>query len=269
MEIKRKVTVLFSVMYILSSVTIIISPVFSGPPYYHEEGNVNYPGSYYESVYIEKGIGVDDYITIMDGVLMVMAMGTDEYWPWGVGWDLYNPDADFNGDRRVNVDDHTTWLVNLMLNYHDPPAENPKPKVRTKVKVDTPTQPVHVGNVFSIDITIKDVEALWLYELKLNWNSSFMTAIYVVEGDFFESQGIQTTFYYKIFTDYLYVGSLPSPEYPPNTGSGSGILCTVYFNCTGTGTPPKSTIYLSSGLYGINLDSITHSDHNGEVIQRP
>lgn len=31
------------------------------------------------------------------------ASGTDESWPWRIGWNQYNPDADLNGDGCVNA----------------------------------------------------------------------------------------------------------------------------------------------------------------------
>lgn len=85
---------LFAASFMLMTLTSIIAPVFSGPPYYHEEGNVNYSGSYFESVYVEKGVGIDDYIIIIDDILMGRSYGSTSDGPWRVGSCLYNPDAD-------------------------------------------------------------------------------------------------------------------------------------------------------------------------------
>jgi len=47
----------------------------------------------------------DRDVDIMDMALVARALGTDPAWPPGMGWDQWNPEADFNGDLRVDVVD--------------------------------------------------------------------------------------------------------------------------------------------------------------------
>jgi len=66
---------------------------------FHKIGNVNYDGAYYEDEYA----GIDREISMIDLNLLSKASGTDESWPWGIGWDQYNPDADLNSDGCVDA----------------------------------------------------------------------------------------------------------------------------------------------------------------------
>jgi hypothetical protein len=233
--------------------------------WFHRIGNVNYPGSVHEAEYPV----IDDYITVIDWFFLFRAFGTTHLWPAGIGWGQWNADCDFNGDGVVDIDDLYYCAYNFGRNYVDPPTPRtpPDPKAKTKVRVMPIQQKVTVGTEFSINITIENVEELSLYELKLRWDPTVMKATGVDAGDFFEDPMV---FGFFIRGYYLYVGSyVGSTGLPPPGGvNGSGVLCTIHFECTGTATPPMSTIYLSSDLYDINLSSITHSDHEGHVIQR-
>lgn len=71
----------------------------------HDHGNVNYPGSYFHSTYIELGYGIDLQVDQTDLDLMGLAYGTVVSESWGVGDGLYNPDANINGDERVDMRD--------------------------------------------------------------------------------------------------------------------------------------------------------------------
>jgi len=47
----------------------------------------------------------DNDVDIMDMALIARALGSDSEWPLGTDWDMWNPEADFNGDQRVDVID--------------------------------------------------------------------------------------------------------------------------------------------------------------------
>lgn len=259
MEKKRKVTALFSVMYTLMCATMIIAPVFSGPPYYHEEGNVNYPGSYFESVYNEKGIGVDDYITIVDIALLGRAYGTFSWQlPWGVGSGLYNPDADIEEDGVVEGRDLALITWHYGLNYHYSPFE--AVPGRPRVKAVAPKSAIQVGQQFTVDIDIVHVEGLNTYEFTLRWNPNLLMMISVVGGGFISEEGEDLYDRSIIGEDYLYVGDLGE------TQSGSGTLAKITFECLDKG---KTTLDLSSRLFDVNLNSMPHKDSDGVVKQRP
>lgn len=225
----------------------------------HRVGNVNYPGSYYESVYNAKGIGVDDYITIVDIALIGRAYHTWSFEQWGVGWGLYNPDADINGDGVVDTRDMATANFFWGLNYHYSPFP-PGPSGRPKVKVVAPTAAIKVGEQFTVDIVIKHVEGLNTYEFTLSWNPNLLRMISVVGGGFISEEGVELATITD--TDYTYVGDLLGPT----TQSGSGTLATITFECLGKG---KVTLDLSSRLFDITLNSMPHKDIDGVVRQRP
>jgi len=65
------------------------------------QGNVNCPGSVYAAWYPM----VDIVIDMVDGVYLARALGTDTTWPHGIDYYMYNVDADFNKDGRVDVYD--------------------------------------------------------------------------------------------------------------------------------------------------------------------
>ena len=52
---------------------------------------------------------------ILDLSAVGRALGTDDTWPWGTGWDEYNPDCDMNGDHQIGLDD----LMIVANNYAD------------------------------------------------------------------------------------------------------------------------------------------------------
>ena len=47
----------------------------------------------------------DGDVDIDDLILVTWALGTDPSWPHGVGWDMWNPECDFNNDGKVDVFD--------------------------------------------------------------------------------------------------------------------------------------------------------------------
>ncbi len=258
MRLKRAVLLLLAV---LTSTGFIVIPAFSGPPYYHEEGNVNYPGSYFEFTYISRGIGVDDYITMIDLALTLRAYGTDSSYTWGICWNEYNPDADIDGDGSVDLDDLYEVVYNWGLNYRDTIPFEYEDDPATRVKIYPSTVAIKVGDVFVIDIEIKNVEGLNLWEAKLWWSPALLTLIEVVEGDFLKSAG-STNFVHISDSNYLYV----SAECGQASASGDGTLATIIFKCNAQGTTP---INLSSRLFDIDLYSLPHRDFPGKSNQNP
>ena len=254
MRLKRAV---FLLLAIFTNTAFVVIPASSGPPYYHEEGNVNYSGSYFESTYISRGIGIDDYITLIDLVLVQRAWGTDHRWPEGIGWHKWNPDADIDGDGEVWVTDLYSVGFNYGLNYHDTTPFEYEEQAATKVKIDPSKVQTDVGQNFTIDIEIKSVDGLNLWEAKIWWSQGLLELIDIVQGDFLNQS---TTFNYISDSNYLYVCAGGGKA----TQSGDGTLATVTFKCNATGTTP---INLSSRLFDIDLYSIPHKDYSGESKQ--
>lgn len=114
MELKR-IAKLFGILCISAA---ILSAGIVGAFLGHEEGNVNYSGSYFENTYVAMGLGVDEVVNATDAILLGWAYGTDNVThTWGVGWGLYNPDCDFDNDGYVGSHDASI----LCYYYSGPP----------------------------------------------------------------------------------------------------------------------------------------------------
>jgi hypothetical protein len=258
MRMALKIIALLFMLSLMSTVLFVI-PVAAPPPYYHEEGNVNYSGSYFGPVYNALSMGVDSYITIVDLALYTRAFGTESWEPWGVGWGLYNPDGDINGDERVDMRDIIICSQHWGLNYHY--SQFTTVSGTLQVEVEVPHKPVQVGDQFTVDIKIMQVTGLNTYEFTLSWNPNLVGLISVVGGGFISGEGEDVLPIIGAF--YLYVGDTLTTE--PLTQSGSGIFAKITFECLGTG---KATLDLSSRLFDIDLNSMPHKDFDGTVKQR-
>jgi peptide/nickel transport system substrate-binding protein len=232
----------------------------------HHVGNVNYPGSYFESVYIEKGIGVDDYITIVDMALMARAYGKFSFEPWGVGWGLYNPDADINDDGVINTRDIAILTFFMGLNYHYSKfADVSPPPSPARVIVGTPQPPiVHVGDQFNVSIEIAGVVGLNTYEFTLSWDSTVVSLRSVVGGGFISEEDVRPN---VVITgkDYVYVGD---GLLTPTSQSGDGVFVKATFECIQASTG-LTTLDLSSRLFDVDLNSMPRRDIDGRIRQRP
>ncbi len=97
----------------LAATTWLRPPIING----REHGNVNHPGAYYHWNYTELGYGIDLQVNQTDLDLVNLAFGTFDWEPWGIGDDLYNPDADINLDGVVDTRDIATVCRNWQLSY--------------------------------------------------------------------------------------------------------------------------------------------------------
>jgi len=252
MKLKSKM-LLLAICAMLST-TMIVAPAFSGPPYYHEEGNVNYPGSYFESTYIAKGIGIDDYVTTVDPALLMRSAATTPGIPWGVGWGLFNPDADITNDWIIDIFDAIVIANNFGRNYHYSPFVT-EPGV-PKVIVEAPTQAIKIGEQFTVYIAIEDAQGLNFFEFTLSWNPELLKVISVANGDFLSTA---MNIWGLLRTGYLYAGRVGGMY---DVDSGSGVLAVVTFECLEIGIP---TLDLSSRLFDIDLNAMPHQDIDGTV----
>jgi hypothetical protein len=85
----------------------------------HHYGNVNYPGSYYSWAYIDLGYGIDLQVNQTDTDLINLALGSFANGSWGVGENLYNPDANLNGDELVDMRDLRVASYNLGTSFDE------------------------------------------------------------------------------------------------------------------------------------------------------
>ena len=56
-----------------------------------------------EAFHGARDVNKDRVIDIKDITAIARALGTDELWPHGTGWSQFNPDADLNGDNKVDA----------------------------------------------------------------------------------------------------------------------------------------------------------------------
>ena len=104
---------------------------------------------------------------------------------------------------------------------------------------------VAVGDTFSLDVNVSDVDDLFGFQFDLNFDESLFTPLGITEGSFL-SQGGSTDFFAGInngtgtieFTLGLLLGAVPGV-------SGTGTLATFAFAATGPGSAQFSLSELS------------------------
>ena len=109
------------------------------------------------------------------------------------------------------------------------------------VQVDPSTFKVHLGETFTVNITVNDVTDLAVWEFQLYYLNTVLNCTGVAEGPFLE-QGGSTFFVSQIDNEYnathgrllagcTLLGAVPGVD-------GSGTLITVTFQAKATGTTP-------------------------------
>jgi len=113
MELKRTYKLLM-----VSFMVSVLGVTLAAAIYYHEMGNVNYPGAYWESGREQNGIYYPGYTDQIEGIdftffgvdlavnetdlnLLDMTYGIYNTTTWGVGFSQYNIDCDFDLDGYV------------------------------------------------------------------------------------------------------------------------------------------------------------------------
>jgi hypothetical protein len=87
----------------------------------------------------------------------------------------------------------------------------------TTIKVNPTTSVASVGESFTVEIKIEDVEDLYSWEFRLRWSGSLLNVTSVTEGDFLSRAGVRATYFVpKIFNG-------PDPK---------GVSNYVYATCT-------------------------------------
>jgi len=121
--------------------------------------------------------------------------------------------------------------------------------ISTIVKVEPATGSVAVGDVFTVNTTIVDVQNLYGIEVALSWDSSILRVI-DVDVRFGQLDGVllDPIFVAQNVTDqqhgnYFLAATSISPALPFN---GSGNVVRITFSATGVGT---SSLNLTSKLY--------------------
>jgi hypothetical protein len=117
-----------------------------------------------------------------------------------------------------------------------------------------------VGQFITVNISISNVDDLYGWQIRLEWNPQILNFSSVSEGDFLKKQG-QTFFSHKLnetgylILDCTLIGDLPGV-------SGSGTLASVKFYVKKEGT---SQLQLSETvLVNSSEDLIPHAIKNGQ-----
>lgn len=124
----------------------------------------------------------------------------------------------------------------------------------------------YINETFTVNITISDVIDLYLAVFSLSWDPNILNLTSVIQGDFLEGSGIETTFavaeinyeegYIREVT-YTRLGTVPGK-------SGNGTLATLTFKVLTSGSTLLDIYF--SGLIDSSEASITHSAVDGNVI---
>jgi len=144
---------------------------------------------------------------------------------------------------------------------HAPPAP-PLPNVY----VDPGENVYSVGDVFTVDINIADVEDLYSCGIKISWKRDLLNCIGVTEGPFIKSTN-PTAFVYVIHDDYVDAGVSTLGPYWGIWGSGT--LMTLTFSVIDAGTTPLEIFYSVLIDHWTPGNEISHTVTDGyfETIQ--
>lgn len=146
----------------------------------------------------------------------------------------------------------------------------------TSVFLDPPSQTISaIGDSFTVNVSIADVNNLYGYEFQLYYSSAVMNGTPPpVEGPFLNQSGSQSFFSTTSFTDnynstFGIVWIDCTLEYPTMTGvSGSGVLATIKFKSLALGN--SVTLYLADvKLSDPNANSIPCQVSDGTVTMVP
>ena len=123
------------------------------------------------------------------------------------------------------------------------PGPSPTPG-GTLVRVDPSSQTVPVGDNFSVDIRIQNVENLGSYEWLLTFDPAVVEFVGVSNGSFLGNTG-RTVFCPGAILDAGSVrfGCSTTGATPPGP-SGAGVLATITFSALATGTSPLDLVWV-------------------------
>jgi len=124
-------------------------------------------------------------------------------------------------------------------------------QVETKIYVDPPIRTTNPNETFTIAVKIGNVEDLWDYEFRLQWDPTLLDVTSIDEGPFLNAEGTYSTFFVKK-EDFPSVGNLYVVctlfnEPVSAAASGSGTLATLEFRVLDAGD-------CTLDLYGTILD---------------
>lgn len=130
-------------------------------------------------------------------------------------------------------------------------------QVTPNVFIDPPESSANPPDTFIISVNITNVEDLYSYDVRIQWNRYLLQCLSANEGPFLSSNG-PTIFLAQIYADYVIVACSFLGGY---SASGSGTLFTANFKALDIGTCALD-IYEST-LLDPTLTPISHTSEDG------
>jgi hypothetical protein len=130
-----------------------------------------------------------------------------------------------------------------------------------------------VGSTYTVNISVRDVENLYAWALKLYYPNDILSGTNAAEGSFLKAGGVSTFFDVHNFTDnynatHGLLNVLCSRTSDVPGVSGSGTLATITFKCTSTDGP--KTLHLADvNLIDPTPAAIPFTAEDGEVTVIP
>jgi hypothetical protein len=138
----------------------------------------------------------------------------------------------------------------------------------TYVSVEPPVYVAKaLGEVFTINVNISNVQNLRVFEFKLGYNTTLLDAVGVAQGTFFPPPPKASVEKLGINKTMGFVSVRISLSGSERAMNGSGTLATITFNVTFAPTPPEKAycaLYLNDSLlYDDSMTAIIHDSADG------
>jgi len=109
-----------------------------------------------------------------------------------------------------------------------------------KISLDpSKVEDIDPGGTFNTDIIITDVNNLYAWQVRLNFDADVVQVDNVTEGPFLGSTGNETFFSPPNINNdkgYMIIGGTFMVPFPEEGVTGNGVLATIVFSVTGQGT---------------------------------
>jgi len=149
------------------------------------------------------------------------------------------------------------------------------PEPSTSIYIDPEISLAAVGETFTVDVRVQDVEDLIGFEFWLQWDTTLLEFVDVREGPFLNSSGLYQTYFsakipgdpYFPFTDRLYALDVIPGATIETSASGSGVLARATFRVL---TQGNGTLDLFESILvrydPFTPEEIAHTAQDGYVI---
>jgi hypothetical protein len=142
------------------------------------------------------------------------------------------------------------------------------------LSIQPPETNVGLGETFSLDVMVSDVEDLFGFQFNLLFNPGILSGFNLSLGPFLGSDGAETNTFLNTINNSTGTASFGAQRLSPDgnlSGTGSGILASIDFTSQAVGTSPIafSDVGLYTALPGtdgaVTYSSIDHETQDGLV----